>query len=245
MTAAPDEEQWSEREHAIRNLLEAAVPTPAPPPDRMVQIRRKVKRRRRRNAASAAAALAFVAAVALVQPVLRAEGPTRGGTPAASRSSSAAEGPATVRLLGRGRAVTVALPRGWHALSVADAVGGPVAFISSQAMSRPDTDGCRTDARDALRSCPPLSRLSRNDALIVLRRSDDALGKTALPTGRDSSVDSCERVGAKGKSFFQRAKGTTSADALVLLVSVCQNALVATDTTAAVQRIVDSVTAVH
>ncbi|MGW3463066.1 hypothetical protein ACWDE9_27260, partial [Streptomyces olivaceoviridis] len=185
MAAKPDEEQWNETEHAVRSLLEAAVPAPRPSSERMAGIRRKARRRRRRNAAALGAALTAAAGLALVLPGPRDTGLTHGTASTPSSPVTLARGPgAPVRLLGPARAVEVTLPRGWYAVSVDDARGGPVAFIASQPLSPPAHGTCVSGTPDAVATCRPLTRLADGEVLIVLRPAGErekSTGMTASP----------------------------------------------------------------
>ncbi|MEW2288518.1 hypothetical protein [Streptomyces sp. NPDC047841] len=246
MAAEPDEEQWNEVERAVRSLLEAAVPAPGPAPGRMAGIRRKARRRRRRNAAALAAGLTAVAVLALVLPGLRDAGPPHGTASTASPVSSLVapvRGPAaSVRLLGPERAVDVTLPRGWYALSVDDARGGPVAFLASQPLSPPARGACVSDTRDAVGTCRPLTRLADGEVLIVLRPAgerEESAGMTASPV--KPSADGCESVGAQGRSRLWKAGRSGSADVVVLEMSECSRIPVATVTSDAMADLLNSV----
>ncbi|MGW5781715.1 hypothetical protein [Streptomyces sp. NPDC003863] len=78
---------------------------------------------------------------------------------------TAAAGPATVRLLGPERPVTVALPKGWHAVSMRDLRGSPLTFLSTQPLSQPAAGGCVVGSRRMLSTCSPLSRLAEKGVL--------------------------------------------------------------------------------
>ncbi|MGW3496363.1 hypothetical protein [Streptomyces sp. NPDC001020] len=239
----PDEEQWDETEREVRSLLEAVVPTPGAPPDRMAAVRRRVRRRRRRNAATVGAAVIAVSALAFVVPGLRAEVFVSGETPAASPPTTLERGPAeSVRLLGPRKGVTVTVPQGWYALSVDDARGGPVAFIASQPLSRSARGACVSDTHDAVRTCRPLSQLTEGGELIVLRHADKSdMERDMASSPVSPSVDGCESVRSKGRSFLWKVGGSASVAPVVLEVSDCRDASVTTETSPAASKVLNSI----
>lgn len=241
MGAAPDEEQWQEAEPAVRLLLETAVPSHAAPADWMDRIRRRVRVRRRRRRTAAAAAVAAVAALVIVVSGPGTGAPMHRKAPALSPSPTptSVTGPASVRLLGPDRPVTVELPKGWYALSFEDARGMPLGFVSSQPLSRPASGSCVAVAHEALRGCRPFPRLAEGGVLIVLRHSDapDATsGTTPLGTNAFRAVDSCAGVGADGQSNTPGSGTSASAGSFDVLISVCRRSPTAR-TAAEVQKV--------
>ncbi|CAM5523185.1 MULTISPECIES: hypothetical protein [Streptomyces] len=243
MAAEPDEEQWNETERAVRSLLEAAVPAPRPSSERMAGIRRKARRRRRRNAAALGAALTAVAGLAFVLPGLRDADPSHGAASTPSSPVTLIRGPgAPVRLLGPARAVEVTLPRGWYAVSVDDARGGPVAFIASQPLSRPARGTCVSGTPGAVGTCRPLTRLADGEVLIVLRpagKREEAARLTASPV--KPSLDGCESLGAQGRSRLWKVGRSGAADFVVLEMSECSRTPVAKATSDALSGLLNSI----
>ncbi|MER7540588.1 hypothetical protein ABTX77_38415 [Streptomyces sp. NPDC097704] len=234
MGTAPDGERWGGAEQAVHRFLEAAVPSLPVPADRMDRIRRRVRRRRRR--AAAAAASVVTAALALAHVV---------GAPGAERDEpvvTAAAGPATARLLGPDRPVTVELPKGWHAVSLRDARRSPLAFVSSQPLSQPAAGGCLVGRHQMLRTCSPVSRLAEGAVLVVLWPVDEPRPQTGtdVPLGMTDAdpADLCADAGADSATTGYGRARSSSAGSVDVSITVCRRG-VASGTSAVALELLD------
>ncbi|MFF0478452.1 hypothetical protein [Streptomyces sp. NPDC004284] len=230
-------ERPDEAEQAVHRLLEAVVPSLPVPADRMDRIRHRVRRRRRRAAAAVGAAASVVtAALALAYVV---------GAPGAGRDEpvvTAAAGPATARLLGPDRPVTVELPKGWHAVSLRDARHSPLAFVSSQPVSQPAAGGCVAGRRDLLRMCSPVSRLAEGGVLVVLWPLDEpqpGTGADVPLTMTDADpADLCADAGADSATTGHGRARSSSAGSVDVWITVCRRGA-ASGTSAAAMELLD------
>ncbi|MEV7080905.1 hypothetical protein AB0N88_20595 [Streptomyces sp. NPDC093516] len=244
MATVPDDEPWEETERAVRGLLERAVPDLASPADRMAGIRRKVRRRRQHAVATACAAVTALAALVFVLPGLRDADPALGRTAAPSDTSASA--PArSVRLLGTEEGVQITLPKGWYALSVDDARGGPVAFIASVPLAAPADASCSSRGQDVLGTCRPVVQLPAGNVLVVLRDGQQGYG-TATPAFGRAAAEGCKSIRSTGKSELRKAVGTgpDMPDTRVLVeATTCQRTPVSAETLDRLQHVLDSITA--
>lgn len=176
-------------------------------------------------------------------PGPRDTGLTHGTASTPSSPVTLARGPgAPVRLLGPARAVEVTLPRGWYAVSVDDARGGPVAFIASQPLSPPAHGTCVSGTPDAVATCRPLTRLADGEVLIVLRPAGErekSTGMTASPV--KPSLDGCESLGAQGRSRLWKVGRSGSADFVVLEMSECSRTPAPKTTSDALSGLLNSI----
>ncbi|MFF3562158.1 hypothetical protein ACFYXS_19170 [Streptomyces sp. NPDC002574] len=241
MRTAADE-RWSEAERAVRLLLRDTVPQPATPADRLVRIALRVRRRarRRRAAFGTAAALTAVVALAVVLPGLRSpqNGTDRAATPAAAPSYAASPTPtpsptvsATVdagltalHLPGLG-GLTLRVPRGWHALEVADRQGNVVGYVSSQPLTAPAHALCTGSPDELFVTCRPLTSLHVGGVLMAFR--SDATGKAtdAVPLamgGATTAGKGCRTLlGSVGTIGWGHGRTAPSGKPFELQISVC------------------------
>ncbi|GGM22641.1 hypothetical protein GCM10010129_78700 [Streptomyces fumigatiscleroticus] len=221
MCAALDEERRDATELAVHRLLEAAVPSLAAPADRMDRIRRRIRRRRRRTAAGVGTVVTAAAALAGVVwgPDVHRDEPV---VPA----STSTAGPHTVRLLGPDRPLTVHLPKGWHALTMQDARGTPLAFVSPQPLSRPAPGHCVAGTGRLLATCSPVDRLADDGLLIVLYAEEGSQRTTGEPSLTVKNVDpvvTCADVGAQGELAGHGDGRPAPADSFAVSFTACWN----------------------
>ncbi|MGW0296482.1 hypothetical protein ACWDYK_07145 [Streptomyces anthocyanicus] len=232
------EEQSRETARAVRLLLEEAVPSPAAPADRMARIGRRVRRRRRQRRAAAGAVVSVAAVVAAVTVV---PGQVPGtGTPA--RPAASPSPTTTVRLLDPSRPVWTEVPDGWHGLSVRDANGDFVGFVSSQPLHAPQPEGCYRVPAAALGECRPLDQLAAGGALVIFRYGyghhvTDGAQRSEPVTVRP--LKTCTGTGADGERVHWEVVDSARDVPFEVEVSVCLREPTKT-ARAIVERIVDT-----